>query len=96
MRIRVVLVAVALGLLFGAQAFAAAGNTSSTAVYQHSAGKVQSVIHASQGAVASASAAKPGTLPFTGLDLGVVLGAGLILVATGFSLRRLTRKRPNG
>jgi hypothetical protein len=41
----------------------------------------------------AASATKPGTqLPFTGLDLGLVVGAGFVLIALGFSLRRLTRK----
>jgi hypothetical protein len=41
----------------------------------------------------AASAAKPGAqLPFTGLDLGLVVGAGFLLIVLGFSLRRLTRK----
>ena len=41
----------------------------------------------------AASSTKPGAqLPFTGLDLGLVVGAGLVLIALGFSLRRLTRK----
>jgi hypothetical protein len=33
-----------------------------------------------------------GTLPFTGLDLGLVFAAGALLVAGGFALRRLGRK----
>ena len=32
------------------------------------------------------------TLPFTGLDLGFLAGAGLVLVVMGASLRRITRK----
>jgi hypothetical protein len=32
-----------------------------------------------------------GTLPFTGLDVGLVLGAGGLLVAVGLGMRRLTR-----
>lgn len=32
-----------------------------------------------------------GTLPFTGMDLGLVGGAGVVLVAMGISLRRVTR-----
>jgi hypothetical protein len=41
----------------------------------------------------AASPTKPGAaLPFTGLDLGLVVGAGFVLIALGFSLRRLTRK----
>jgi hypothetical protein len=33
-----------------------------------------------------------GTLPFTGLDLGLVGGAGVLLIAGGFAFRRLGRK----
>lgn len=33
------------------------------------------------------------TLPFTGFDLGLILFAGVILVALGVSLRRITRRR---
>ena len=39
-------------------------------------------------------AAKTATLPFTGLDLGFVAGAGVVLLGMGFSLRRVTRKQP--
>jgi hypothetical protein len=96
MRTRIVTVVLMLGLIFTAQAFAAAGNASSKQVYGTPAGKVQSVIKAAKGAVASKPAVKAAnTLPFTGLDLGVMLAAGFVLVGTGFSLRRLTRKRPN-
>jgi hypothetical protein len=34
-----------------------------------------------------------GTLPFTGLDLGLFLLGGLMLVATGVALVRLSRSR---
>jgi hypothetical protein len=49
--------------------------------------------------VAAASSFTPpgsdggGTLPFTGLDLGVVALAGVLLVFAGFGLHRLTRKQ---
>lgn len=33
-----------------------------------------------------------GTLPFTGLDLGVFAGAAFVLVGTGFLFRRLGRQ----
>ncbi len=36
-----------------------------------------------------ASASTPAGLPFTGLDLGLMLGGGLILVASGLTLSRL-------
>ena len=32
-----------------------------------------------------------GSLPFTGLDLGLLIGGGLLLLAVGFGLRRLAR-----
>ena len=32
-----------------------------------------------------------GTLPFTGLDLGLVTLAGIVLIGTGLSLRRMSR-----
>jgi hypothetical protein len=32
-----------------------------------------------------------GSLPFTGLDLGLLIGGGLLLLAIGFGLRRLAR-----
>ena len=32
------------------------------------------------------------TLPFTGSDIAMILGAGAILLALGFSLRRLTHR----
>jgi hypothetical protein len=34
-----------------------------------------------------------GTLPFTGLDLGLLIGGGLLLLAVGFGLRRASRAR---
>ena len=40
------------------------------------------------GATAAAESSK---LPFTGLDIGLVIGAGGILLAMGFGIRRLSR-----
>jgi hypothetical protein len=34
-----------------------------------------------------------GGLPFTGLDLALIVGAGLLLVIVGFSVRRLAARR---
>ena len=34
-----------------------------------------------------------GSLPFTGLDLGIAAGSGLVLLASGLGLRRLARAR---
>jgi len=36
-----------------------------------------------------------GTLPFTGLDLGLIIGGGILLLLLGAGLRRLTRERPH-
>ena len=35
-----------------------------------------------------------GSLPFTGLDLGIVAGMGIVLLGTGLALRRSTRRSP--
>jgi len=37
------------------------------------------------------SASSGGSLPFTGLDLGLVIGAAVLLLGLGFALRRGTR-----
>lgn len=37
---------------------------------------------------------KAATLPFTGLNLVILIAAGIILIVLGFSLRRITRRRP--
>ena len=37
------------------------------------------------------AAADSGSLPFTGLDMGLLVGAGGVLVAAGLGMRRLTR-----
>lgn len=35
-----------------------------------------------------------GTLPFTGLDLGLIVAAAVLLVVLGFGLRRIGRRTP--
>lgn len=40
-----------------------------------------------------AQASSSGDLPFTGMDLGLVAGAGLLLLAAGFGIRRVTRSQ---
>lgn len=39
--------------------------------------------------------ASSGNLPFTGLDLGIVLGAGVLLIGSGLLLRRMSGSRQN-
>jgi hypothetical protein len=46
---------------------------------------------ATPAAVKKAAPAKSSGLPFTGLELGLVLAAGLGLLALGFGLRRMAR-----
>ena len=92
----VLFVLLATALSLAGSAFAS-GSGSAKAAYDGPSAKVQSVVKGTKqsgvnsvkGAVASA---KPNTLPFTGLDLGVILGGGLVLLTMGASLRRLSRK----
>ncbi|HEX8121472.1 MAG TPA: hypothetical protein VF549_09430 [Solirubrobacteraceae bacterium] len=37
---------------------------------------------------------REGSLPFTGLDLGIVAAMGVVLLGTGLVLRRSTRRSP--
>jgi hypothetical protein len=83
-----------------------AGNTPSHIVYQSGGKNVQSTLGAftppksggtqppAGGTKAAATTNQPTTttLPFTGLDLTLIVVAGLGLVVTGFALRRVTRK----
>jgi hypothetical protein len=63
--------------------------------YNDDAGQVQSQVQGGQeGAAAptgNAQAQDQGGLPFTGLDIGLLVGAGCALVAVGFGMRRLAR-----
>jgi hypothetical protein len=51
--------------------------------YGGGAGGIQSEVEGGGGA--------GGSLPFTGLDLGLLIGGGVVLLAVGFGLRRLAR-----
>jgi hypothetical protein len=91
---------VVLAIVF-APAALAAGNGPTKSVYDHTAAKVQHAVSAAL-VVKKHATKKPthvthttvasSTLPFTGLDLGFLAGAGLVLVVMGASLRRITRK----
>jgi hypothetical protein len=54
--------------------------------YQGSGGEVQED-------VAAGGADTLGGLPFTGLDLALIVGAGLLLVIAGVSIRRVAARR---
>jgi hypothetical protein len=56
--------------------------------YQGPAGAVQQQVRAGTG-----ESNTLGSLPFTGLDLALGVGAGLLLLLTGGAVRRLATKR---
>jgi hypothetical protein len=95
-RATIAAVVVALAALLASSALA--GNSSSTRSTYTSKGKnVQQTLGGKQTGTKKKPVAKvtgSTTLPFTGLDLAFVVGAGLVLVGTGLSLRRITRKPP--
>jgi hypothetical protein len=60
-----------------------------------SEGSPSNVVSNEAGAQAGAPAgADTGSLPFTGLELGLVVLAGIGLVALGLAMRRTTRRPP--
>jgi hypothetical protein len=61
---------------------ALAGGGTSVNGYAGTAGVIQSSVKSN------------GTLPFTGLDLGLVAGAALAALVVGTFMRRLSRSRP--
>jgi hypothetical protein len=60
---------------------------SGTSGYEEQGSAVQGVVNANDNGGGGGSG---GSLPFTGAELGVLAGAGGLLVLLGFSLRRLT------
>jgi hypothetical protein len=70
--------------LFGTFAWAATAFAGSSSVsgYGGQAGGVEQEVESVGGA-----------LPFTGLDLGLLIGGGLLLLAVGAGLRRLGREK---
>ena len=65
--------------------------------YSDEGGQIQTQIDSTGGgggtppAPARATSDAGGSLPFTGLDVALLVGAGGLLVAAGFGMRRLTR-----
>jgi hypothetical protein len=64
--------------------------------YSQPAGSVEQHLEGAQHRPIAKPAAtsSSGGLPFTGLDLGLVAGAGGVLLAMGFAIRRLSRSEP--
>jgi hypothetical protein len=82
--------ALALMLALATSAFA----QSSVEGYNDQAGQVQNQVQGQQeqaNAPVTASNEGGGSLPFTGLDVALLLGAGGMLVVAGFGMRRLAR-----
>jgi hypothetical protein len=87
MKLRCLMAAVCALLVLAPAALGASGGSAGTG-YGGDAGNVQNEVN--QGAV-HAVAAK-GTLPFTGLDLALLVVGGLSLVVVGAGLRRASRR----
>jgi len=79
-----ILAAVVISMLALASSSFAADNTKPSP-YQGSAGNVQSEV--------KSNSAVLGSLPFTGLDLALIVGGGLVLVIAGLSVRRAAGRR---
>jgi hypothetical protein len=87
--ITAVVLALTLVLALATTAFA----QSSVDGYNDRAGQVQSDVDqgGTGGSGSSPTADTGGSLPFTGLDVALLAGAGGLLVAAGLGMRRLTR-----
>ena len=87
-RVHWLFTAVLAGLLLVPAALAQSGSTSGSG-YLGTAGETQAGV----GSGGNLGAASQGTLPFTGLDLALLVAGGLALLMVGASVRRLTRSR---
>jgi hypothetical protein len=84
-RIKVFVVAASVALILTSGALAA---TRVPPAYLGVGGNVQSQV---QGAQEGANTL--GSLPFTGLDLSLIAGGGLLLLISGATVRRLAKRR---
>jgi hypothetical protein len=92
----VLVCALAVASVFAASALAAGSNGTMCKVYCKKGASVVKQVNVKQVKTAQvdAATASGGQLPFTGLDLGFVALAGVLLIAAGFGLQRATRKSP--
>jgi hypothetical protein len=58
--------------------------------YSGTGGQVQTQVQ-DTGSATSGSESGSGSLPFTGLDVALLAGAGLLLAGAGIAMRRVTR-----
>jgi hypothetical protein len=85
-RIKKVSAALVCVLFLALPGAALAQSSSGTNGYEEQGSAVQGVVNADD----NGGGGSGGSLPFTGAELGVLAGAGGILVLLGFSLRRMT------
>jgi hypothetical protein len=78
--------AVTILALFVAMAVPAAAQNG----YSGTGGPVQTQVQ-DTGSATSGSGSGSGSLPFTGLDVALLAGAGLLLAGAGIAMRRVTR-----
>jgi hypothetical protein len=88
-RIYIGLTTLVMGLVAAPSAIAAG-----SAVDTYSGSGGASLAGVSGGASGSSTATDPGSLPFTGLDVGLLIGGGLLLVLIGVGMARLARRVP--
>jgi hypothetical protein len=100
MKTKTIISLIAALALMGALATTAFAQSSADG-YSDSAGQIQTQVAGGGGGggnppagtstVTPVSDSGGGSLPFTGLDVALLVGAGAALVAAGFGMRRLTR-----
>ena len=85
------LLAVCVMMVVAAPAWAAPGNDAYKNGGENAAGQVQGADQGS-GVAGTTAGDTGGSLPFTGLDIALILGVGGVLLAVGLGTRRLTRQ----
>ena len=89
-KLRLIFALCALSLLLVPAAFAAGGSAGDG--YGGVAGNVQQQVNQGQGVAATGTAGASGSLPFTGLDLGLLVAGGAVLLVVGATIRRAARR----
>jgi hypothetical protein len=92
--LRHILALCALSLVIAPAALAAGGSAGTG--YGGGGGNVQQQVgqQAGQSQGTLASTGSKGSLPFTGLDLGLLVAGGAVLLVVGASIRRAARRSP--
>jgi uncharacterized membrane protein len=87
-----IITSIVVALVLSLTLVTAAFGQSSVNGYSNQAGQVQSDVEGvSAQPVATNNSGGGGSLPFTGLDVALLVGAGGVLVVAGLGMRRLTR-----